>query len=338
MPISIVMPTYNRLQYLREAVDSVLGQSYSAWELIISDDGSQDGTREYLKSLEDPRIRVYLQDLNLGQFGNLNFLFGQARHEISQILCDDDYLADRAALARLVEQWKAVGAEVGFIRANHDRGNAICSLTRFECEIVPDFITPAESDLYFAIFGSLPGSLSNISVRTAIARANPFRTDLPYAGDFEMWARVARQSSFLMSPVRVSIIREHDGQIAAFHNRRGESVSQLRRIYEPIYERLRAQGNSSLLLRMMFTINVVSQQRYAGLKALLKRGEGAYLRAVMRELDHSSASLGPVLSWVAFLVSAGGRILRVQVARRLLAAKYGSSLKPEAVSALPGTL
>lgn len=336
MPISIVMPTYNRLQYLREAVDSVLGQSYSAWELIISDDGSKDGTREYLRSLQDPRIRVFLQDANLGQFGNLNFLFAQAGHEISQILCDDDYLADRDALVRLVEQWESVPEEVGFIRANHDRGNAMCSLTRFECEIVPDFITPEESDLYFAIFGSLSGSLSNISVRTAIARANPFRTDMPYAGDFEMWARVARQSSFLMSPVCVSVIREHDAQIAAFYNRKGESVSQLRTIYEPIYERLRAQGNSSLLLRMMFTISVVSQQRYAGLKALLIRGEGAYLGAVMRELDHSSASLGPLLSWAAFFVSAGGRRFRVPVARRLLAGRYGSSLQPEPLRVVDG--
>lgn len=332
MPISIVMPTYNRLNYLREAIDSVMAQSYSDWELIISDDGSKDGTREYLSSLTDPRIKTHFQKKNLSQFGNLNFLFSQAHYEITQILCDDDYFVDRDALARLMEQWAVLPAEVAFVRANHERSNAQCSLTRFECEVLPDLIRPSESDLYFAIFGSLSGSLSNISVRTAVMKNRQFRTDMIYAGDFEMWARVAREYSFYISPVRVSVTRTHDGQIANVFNRKGESVRQQRMIYEPIYDRLKAGGHSSFLLRLMFTVNVVSQQRYTGLRSLLK-GNRAYLRAVMREFDHSSASLGPVLSWLVFFACAGGRVFRVAVARRLLAGRRGAGLKPRSASA-----
>ncbi len=332
MPISIVMPTYNRLKYLRDAVDSVLAQNYSDWELIISDDGSKDGTKDYLKSLADSRIRVHFQESNLGQFGNLNFLFARARHEITQILCDDDYFVDQNALTRLMEQWAALPPEVAFVRANHDRSNAQCSLTRLECDVLPDLIRPSESDLYFAIFGSLSGSLSNISVRTAMMRNRQFRTDMIYAGDFEMWARVAREHPFYISPARVSVIRTHDGQIADVFNRKGESVSQQRRIYEPIYDRLKAGGESSFLWRLMFTVNVASQQRYTGLKSFLK-GDSAYLRAVMREFDHSTASLGPVLSWLVFFASAGGRIFRVAIARRLLAGRRDARLKPRSAGA-----
>lgn len=50
--VSVIMPTYNRLQLLRDAVESVLAQTYSAWELIVADDGSTDGTRPYLEALE----------------------------------------------------------------------------------------------------------------------------------------------------------------------------------------------------------------------------------------------------------------------------------------------
>jgi glycosyltransferase involved in cell wall biosynthesis len=56
--VSIVLPTYNRLPLLREAVDSVLAQTFGDWELIVVDDGSDDGTAEYLEALarEDPRV------------------------------------------------------------------------------------------------------------------------------------------------------------------------------------------------------------------------------------------------------------------------------------------
>jgi glycosyltransferase involved in cell wall biosynthesis len=56
--VSIILPTYNRERYLREAVDSVLAQSYQRWELVVIDDGSTDGTREYLAELRDARVRA----------------------------------------------------------------------------------------------------------------------------------------------------------------------------------------------------------------------------------------------------------------------------------------
>src|SRR5206468_5026028 len=48
----------NRAAYLREAVDSVFAQTFTDWELIVIDDGSTDATAAYLKSLDDPRVRV----------------------------------------------------------------------------------------------------------------------------------------------------------------------------------------------------------------------------------------------------------------------------------------
>jgi hypothetical protein len=51
--VSVIIPTYNRRAMLREAIDSVLAQSFRAFELIVVDDGSTDGTADYLKSLND---------------------------------------------------------------------------------------------------------------------------------------------------------------------------------------------------------------------------------------------------------------------------------------------
>ena len=56
--VSIILPTFNRLTYLREAIDSVLAQTYTDWELIIADDGSADETRTFLRSIRDGRVKT----------------------------------------------------------------------------------------------------------------------------------------------------------------------------------------------------------------------------------------------------------------------------------------
>lgn len=55
--MSIVVPSYNRLDMLKECVESVLGQTYKDWELVIVDNSSEDGTKEFLKSITSERIR-----------------------------------------------------------------------------------------------------------------------------------------------------------------------------------------------------------------------------------------------------------------------------------------
>jgi glycosyltransferase involved in cell wall biosynthesis len=56
--VSIVLPTFNRLRFLRPSLESVLVQTFQDWELLIADDGSDEGTRSYLGELNDPRIKV----------------------------------------------------------------------------------------------------------------------------------------------------------------------------------------------------------------------------------------------------------------------------------------
>ena len=66
--ISIVMPAYNCEQYISQAVESVIKQTYEEWELIIIDDCSKDGTYTLIKNIaeQDSRIRIYQNDKNIG--------------------------------------------------------------------------------------------------------------------------------------------------------------------------------------------------------------------------------------------------------------------------------
>jgi len=94
--ISVLMPVYNGMPFIQEVIDSVRAQRCQDWELVISDNGTVDGTSDYIRSLRDSRIRFYQQSDNLGVYGNLNFLIARAGSSIAQILCADDTLLDGA--------------------------------------------------------------------------------------------------------------------------------------------------------------------------------------------------------------------------------------------------
>jgi glycosyltransferase involved in cell wall biosynthesis len=73
--ISIILPTYNSMDYLNEAVQSVLQQSYKNFELIIINDCSTDKTKEYLQTLKDKRIKIIHNEVNKKLPSSLNIGF-----------------------------------------------------------------------------------------------------------------------------------------------------------------------------------------------------------------------------------------------------------------------
>ena len=88
--ISVVLATYNRAACLPRAIASVLAQDGARFELIVVDDASTDGTRTYLASLADPRIRVVHAERNLGPSGARNLGLAAARADIVAFLDSDD--------------------------------------------------------------------------------------------------------------------------------------------------------------------------------------------------------------------------------------------------------
>ncbi|MCC6764889.1 MAG: glycosyltransferase [Deltaproteobacteria bacterium] len=90
--VSIVLPVYNHLRFLPEAIQSVLAQTYTDFELVIVNDGSTDGTREYLDTLADPRLVVVHQE-NRRLPGALNTGFARARGELLTWTSADNHCA-----------------------------------------------------------------------------------------------------------------------------------------------------------------------------------------------------------------------------------------------------
>ena len=88
--ISVIMPTYNRKNIIRKAITSVLNQSYANFELIIIDDGSNDGTYNLLKSLKDERIHILHHEKNKGCSYSRNIGLKNAKGNIIMYLDSDN--------------------------------------------------------------------------------------------------------------------------------------------------------------------------------------------------------------------------------------------------------
>lgn len=95
--ISVIMPSYNTpLPYLKEAVESILNQSFQDFEFIILDDGSTDDSPAYLNSLTDPRIRIIRNEKNIGITKSLNIGLRAAKGKyIARMDSDDVSLPQR---------------------------------------------------------------------------------------------------------------------------------------------------------------------------------------------------------------------------------------------------
>ncbi len=102
--VSVLIPTYNYARYLPEAIESVLSQSFTDFELIILDDHSTDETAEILAryAAQDGRISFKINPHNLGMVSNWNKCLGEAAGEYVKYLFADDLLCSADALRLMV--------------------------------------------------------------------------------------------------------------------------------------------------------------------------------------------------------------------------------------------
>lgn len=103
--VSIILPSYNGGGYIKWAVESVLAQSYSEWEMIVIDDGSSDSTESIVKEYvdKDSKIIYFKNEVNLGIQKSLNKGIKEAKGEYIARIDDDDEWIDKDKLKEQVE-------------------------------------------------------------------------------------------------------------------------------------------------------------------------------------------------------------------------------------------
>lgn len=113
--VTIAIPTFNRASWLKGCVESALSQTYENIEVLVSDNGSTDGTSDLLKGLSHPKLRVVRQQTNIGLIANWNACLAEAKGEYIVVLSDDDRIGTEAlkrciALTRIDAQLPIVVA------------------------------------------------------------------------------------------------------------------------------------------------------------------------------------------------------------------------------------
>ncbi|MFN3265802.1 MAG: glycosyltransferase family 2 protein [Deinococcales bacterium] len=94
--VTIGIPTFERVEMLKQALNSALQQTYENLEIIVSDNASSDATFAFMQQINNPRVRYIRQESNLGMVGNWNACLAAARGDYFLLLSDDDLLEPRA--------------------------------------------------------------------------------------------------------------------------------------------------------------------------------------------------------------------------------------------------
>jgi glycosyltransferase involved in cell wall biosynthesis len=201
--VSVVIPSHNRADYVIEAVESALGQTYPHVEVIVVDDGSTDETRTLLEPYGD-RI-TYIYQTNAGVSAARNAGIRRSNGEWVAFLDSDDVW--------LPEKLKAqVDCALAHPHADLVHTDAFyCRATSDQRTIRPTANPPMEGDCYTRLFaGNRLITSSVMARRSALDQDQPFDTELRGTEDYLCWFRIARRRPFAFVQQPLVLYRLHD--------------------------------------------------------------------------------------------------------------------------------
>lgn len=211
--ISVLMPVRNGMPFLPEAVQSILGQTLGDFELLVINNGSTDGTLDYLKTVRDARVRV-LSPGNIGLARALNIGLAQARGEyVARHDADDRSAPER--FARQVSFLDAhpevavLGTCVNFVGAG---GSEVRDA---RTETVRTQQDPAQTPEQILAMMPLTCCVAHGSVmmRAAVAvKAGGYNPATVPAEDYDLWLRLLPHHAIAKLPERLYDYRVHDEQ------------------------------------------------------------------------------------------------------------------------------
>ena len=286
--ISVVLPVYNAEAYVREAVESILAQTFTDFELIIINDGSTDGSGAILRDLaaHDTRI-VLVERPNDGLVSALNEGIGRARAGlIARMDADDVAMPERFALqhARMVQEPEL--AVLGSFFNIMDRDGNIIRLY----DDLP--LTPAEARS--AVGGFLVAHPAVIMRRDAVLKAGGYRKAFCHAEDYDLWLRIS-DLGYAIANLSQPLLnwREHGDNVCEAHwEAQGRSV-----ILARLAHRVRKVG----LPDPFEGVETIDAERIRTIPARLRQGVDAELFVHRYSRLSHAGSEGLAAAWRQYL-------------------------------------
>ena len=214
--VSVVMPVYNGGKYLGEAIESILAQSFTDFELIVVDDGSTDDSAAIARDFanRDERIRFLKHDCNQGSASARNTGIAASNGDfIAAMDCDD------------VSIPKRLQKQVGFLQTHPDIGvvggflqTASADLTRRQNHEYPQ--QHADIVLQWILGGrtTFAGALS-MTRRDIMKSVGGYEKSRKVSDDMELFSRLYFKTRFANLPETLHVYRQHEEQMSATRHR-----------------------------------------------------------------------------------------------------------------------
>lgn len=208
--VSVIIPTYNSGNYIKDAVDSVLVQNYKNIEVIVVDDGSTDNTKGILSGyIERGEIHYSYQD-NAGLAAARNTGIAVSMGEFIALLdADDVWVSDK--ISRQVELITASSADMVFADFHNFTERGII-IENKNTEKIEDGL-PVTFHMLFDINNFIYPSTALIR-RDVFSECGFFDTSLNAVEDYDMWLRIARKFCIIGINEPLSLIRIHESNMS----------------------------------------------------------------------------------------------------------------------------
>lgn len=225
--ISVIMPAYNAEQYIGEAMDSILGQTFGDFEFIILNDCSADGTEEIILSYDDPRIVYLKNERNLGVAATLNRGLEMARGEyIARMDADDISLPHRFE------------KQIAYLDAHPEVAVLGTNAAIFSDDKTIQMTQVPETDrsIRFRMALSNPFIHPTIMMRRSMIAELSYEMEYEGREDYRFWMRVSQK--YKVSNLRDCLLRYriHKGQVTrrADSKKKEKHFSLKKRYYQEL--------------------------------------------------------------------------------------------------------
>lgn len=235
--VSILLTCYNHLEYLKEAYSCIQKQTFTDYEIVAIDDGSTDGTREWLvENITGENTQVILNETNLGTYGSLNRALEAATGEFIAVFNDDDVWTPEK-LAKQLELFDT-NPKVGLVHTNgffiNGKGERIEGAPlgfRF-----PTFET---GDILAGLFYENKIIASAALVRReCFEKLGGFNPEYFGSGDWEMWFRIALEYHVGFVDEPLTMYRVHGANASHKLEKIWKDDEKLRLWFRTHYDRL----------------------------------------------------------------------------------------------------
>jgi glycosyltransferase involved in cell wall biosynthesis len=215
--VSVLVTVFNREAFLAACLDSILSSTYQDFEVVVVDDGSKDGSVAIarLYATRDPRVRVYQNEQNLGDYPNRNRAAELATGRYLKYVDADDLIYPHGleVMVKAMEEFPEAG--VGLALNCTDPERPYPFQTTSDQAIRRHFLGRS-------LFGC--GPTGAIIRREAFNEAGGF-SGRPFTGDSELWIKLAERRPLVSLPPALVWWRRHEGQQMHLEMERPEVVN-----------------------------------------------------------------------------------------------------------------